>query len=53
MNVLRTILDSGLTVAVASGAWLIGVTAALARVRAANRPQPVEQRAQVPSRRPR
>jgi hypothetical protein len=51
MNILRTILDSGLTVAVGTGAWLIGVTAALARLRAKNRPQPIEQRVQIPPRR--
>jgi hypothetical protein len=51
MSILRAILDSGLTVAVGTGAWLIGVTAALARVQAKHRTRPVEQRLSIPPRR--
>jgi hypothetical protein len=51
MSILRAVLDSGLTVAVGIGAWLIGVTAAFARAQARNRPQPVEQRLHIPPRR--
>ncbi len=51
MNVLRAVLDSGVTVGVGTGAWLIGVTALLARTQARNRPQRVEQRLHIPPRR--
>jgi hypothetical protein len=51
MNIVRTILDSGVTVAVGTGAWLIGVTAAFAHLRAKQRPRPVEQRVSIPPRR--
>jgi hypothetical protein len=53
MNILRAILDSGLTVAVGTGAWLIGVTLALVRLQAKHRAQPVEQRVTIPRRRDR
>ena len=51
MNVLRTVLDSGVTVGVGIVAWLAGVTALVARAQARNRPQPVEQRLHIPPRR--
>jgi hypothetical protein len=51
MSIVRMILDSGVTVAVGTGAWLIGVTAALAHLRAKEQPRAVEQRASIPPRR--
>jgi hypothetical protein len=53
MSVLRAVLDSGLTVALGTGAWLIGVTVALVRLQAKHRAQPVEQRVSIPRRRDR
>ena len=51
MNILRAVLDSGVTVGVGIAGWLIGVTALLARTQARAHRQPVEQRLHIPPRR--